>query len=92
MTPLNLSEQLRLRKPARIKYDEARQMDLLLLPERVVNLNPTAGAILWLCDGSRTIDQIIEELEMRFNQSNLEADILEFLLQAVDKGWVESWK
>jgi pyrroloquinoline quinone biosynthesis protein D len=92
MTPLNLSEQLRLRKPARIKYDEARQMDLLLLPERVVNLNPTAGAILWLCDGSRTIDQIIEELEMRFNQSNLEADILEFLLQAVDKGWVETWK
>jgi pyrroloquinoline quinone biosynthesis protein D len=92
MTPLNLSEQLRLRKPARIKYDEARQMDLLLLPERVVNLNPTAGAILWLCDGSRTIDQIIEELETRYNQSNLEADVLEFLLQAVDKGWVESWK
>jgi pyrroloquinoline quinone biosynthesis protein D len=92
MTPLNLSEQLRLRKPARIKYDEARQMDLLLLPERVVNLNPTAGAILWLCDGSRTIDQIIEELETRYNQSNLEADVLEFLLQAVDKGWVETWK
>jgi pyrroloquinoline quinone biosynthesis protein D len=85
MTPLNLSEQLRLRKPARIKYDEARQMDLLLLPERVVNLNPTAGAILWLCDGSRTIDQIIEELETSYNQSNLEADVLEFLLQAVDK-------
>jgi pyrroloquinoline quinone biosynthesis protein D len=92
MIPLNLSEQLRLRKPARIQYDQARQTDLLLLPERVVNLNPTAGAILWLCDGSRTIDQIIEELETRYNQSNLEADILEFLLQAVDKGWVEIWK
>ncbi|MEC0242555.1 pyrroloquinoline quinone biosynthesis peptide chaperone PqqD [Paenibacillus dokdonensis] len=87
-----LSERLRLRSPARMKFDKARQTDLLLLPERVVHLNPTAGAILWLCDGERTVSQIIGELESKYNQSELKTDILDFLTQATDRGWVEVWK
>ncbi|MDF2835352.1 MAG: pqqD [Paenibacillus sp.] len=89
MIAWELSEQIRLRSPARMKFDKARQTDLLLLPERVIRLNPTAGAILWLCDGERTIAQIIEELETKFHQTDLKADILEFLTQAADRGWVE---
>lgn len=85
-----LSERLRLRKPARIKYDQVRQTDLLLLPERIINLNPTAGAILWLCDGNRSVAEIITELETKYNQTNLQEDILEFITDAVDKGWVEA--
>ncbi|MDR9854283.1 pyrroloquinoline quinone biosynthesis peptide chaperone PqqD [Paenibacillus sp. VCA1] len=92
MMRLELSEQFRLRNPARLKFDKARQTDLLLLPERVVRLNPTAGAILWLCNGERTVGQIIEELESKYNQSDLEADVLDFLAQAADRGWVEPWK
>ncbi|RKP47922.1 pyrroloquinoline quinone biosynthesis peptide chaperone PqqD [Cohnella endophytica] len=92
MITWELSDQPTLRSPARLKYDKARQTDLLLLPERVVNLNATAGAILWLCDGKRTVAQIIEQLETRYDQADLEADILEFLNQAADKGWVETWK
>lgn len=92
MTPQALSEKPRLRSPARLKYDKARQTDLLLLPERVVALNPTAGAILWLCDGNRTIAQIIAELETRYEQADLQADILELLTQAKDKGWLETWE
>lgn len=87
-----LSKQLRLRRPARLKFDEARQTDLLLLPERVIRLNPTAGAILWLCDGERTVNQIIEELQTKYNQTDLKTDVLDFLTQAVDRGWVETWK
>ncbi|GIO56487.1 MULTISPECIES: pyrroloquinoline quinone biosynthesis peptide chaperone PqqD [Paenibacillus] len=83
------SEQLRLRSPARLKFDKARQTDMLLLPERVVNLNPTAGAILWLCDGTRSAHQIIGELEAKYNQSNLQEDVLEFLTQAIERGWIE---
>lgn len=92
MTMIKLTERLRLRKPARLKYDQARQTDLLLLPERVISLNPTAGAILWLCDGERSIAQMIEELENKYNQKQLQDDILEFLSQALDRGWVEIWK
>ncbi|TDF99632.1 pyrroloquinoline quinone biosynthesis peptide chaperone PqqD [Paenibacillus piri] len=92
MIAWELSEQPRLRSPARLKYDKTRQSDMLLLPERVVNLNPTAGAILWLCDGRRTVAQIIDELEVKYDQTGLKDDILEFLTQAADKGWVEAWK
>jgi pyrroloquinoline quinone biosynthesis protein D len=92
MISWDLLDQPRLRHPARIKYDKARQTDLLLLPERVINLNSTAGAILHLCDGKRTVAQIIEELQTKYDQTNLKADILEFLTQAEQGGWVETWK
>ena len=79
-----------LRSPGRMKYDRARQADLLLLPERVVQLNHAAGAILWLCNGRRTTAQIVSELETRYGQFGLEEDVLAFLGTAVDQGWVEA--
>lgn len=79
----------RLRRPARLKYDSTRQTELLLLPERVVNLNATAAAILRLCDGRRTVPEIVGELETAYGQTNLKGDVLEFLAVAADKGWVE---
>ncbi|WEK54666.1 MAG: pyrroloquinoline quinone biosynthesis peptide chaperone PqqD [Candidatus Cohnella colombiensis] len=88
----DLSDRPKLKSPSRMKYDQARQADMLLLPERVVTLNETAGAILWLCDGQRTIAQIIEELETKYETTNLEEDVVAFLVEAADKGWVEAWK
>lgn len=85
-----LSEKPRLRRPARLKYDPTRQTDLLLLPERVVRLNATAGEILRLCDGQRTVAEIIGELETKYNQPDLGKDILAFLDQASGKKWVET--
>jgi len=87
-----LSARPKLRSPARLKFDKARQTDMLLLPERVVQLNPTAGAILWLCDGERTVARIVEELETKYNQTDLESDIAAFLTEAIDRGWVELWE
>lgn len=84
-----LSERPMLRRPGRMKYDKARQSDLLLLPERVVELNEAAGAILWLCDGQRTIAQMIEELESKYGQNGLKDDIVEFLASAAERGWLE---
>ncbi|MHA6485206.1 pyrroloquinoline quinone biosynthesis peptide chaperone PqqD [Paenibacillus sp. strain BS8-2] len=84
-----LSERPILRSPGRMKYDKARQMELLLLPERVVELNEAAAAILRSCDGQRTIAQIIEELELKYNQTGLSDDIMEFFVAAAEKGWLE---
>ncbi|WP_256757710.1 pyrroloquinoline quinone biosynthesis peptide chaperone PqqD [Cohnella sp. WQ 127256] len=89
MSSLALSELPRLRGPGRMKYDKARQSDLLLLPERVVQLNEAAGAILWLCDGHRTIAQMIVELESKYGQSDLREDVVDFLDSALEKGWIE---
>lgn len=80
----------RLRRPARLKYDTTRQTELLLLPERVVSLNATAAAILRLCDGSRSVSEIVGELEAAYEQTDLKGDVLTFLAVAADKGWVES--
>ncbi|MFB9274389.1 pyrroloquinoline quinone biosynthesis peptide chaperone PqqD [Cohnella cellulosilytica] len=89
MSARALSERPRLRSPGRMKYDKARQTELLLLPERVVELNEAAGAILRLCDGRRTIAQVIGELESTYGQSGLEDDIVEFLAASAERGWLE---
>ncbi|WP_167859069.1 pyrroloquinoline quinone biosynthesis peptide chaperone PqqD [Paenibacillus cymbidii] len=89
MSGIALSDRPRLRKPGRMKYDKARQSDLLLLPERVVELNETAGAILRLCDGQRTIADMIGELEAQFVQTGLRDDIVEFIASATERGWLE---
>lgn len=92
MTAWDDADRPKIRRPARLKYDHTRQSDILLLPERVVVLNETAGAILRLCDGHHTIADIIRQLEAQYQQSGLEADVQEFLRSAAEKGWVEAWK
>ncbi len=76
-------------RKARLRYEEVRKTDLLLLPERVVKLNPTGAAILRLCDGVRTVREIAEQLETQYGRSDLEAEVLAFLRQVADQGWIE---
>ena len=76
-------------RKARLRYEEVRKTDLLLLPERVVKLNPTGAAILRLCDGSRTVQEIVKQLETRYGRKNLEAEVLAFLRQVAGQGWIE---
>lgn len=89
MNEMALTDRPRLRSPGRMKYDNARKTELLLLPERVVELNEAAGAILRLCDGQRTIAQMIGELETAYDQTGLTSDIVEFIVSAAEKGWLE---
>ena len=42
-----------------LRRDDVRGLDLILLPERVVKLTPTAAEVIRLCDGGRTVDAII---------------------------------
>ncbi len=76
-------------RKARLRYEEVRKVDLLLLPERVVKLNPTGAAILRLCDGSRTVREIAKELEARYGRADLKDEVIEFLGKVAEQGWVE---
>jgi pyrroloquinoline quinone biosynthesis protein D len=87
--PLSLESRPILVRKARLRYEEVRQANLLLLPERVVKLNPTGAAILRLCDGQRTVREIVRELESQFGQTGLESDVLEFLSNVSAQGWVD---
>jgi pyrroloquinoline quinone biosynthesis protein D len=89
MTELVSSSRPSLARKARLRYEEVRKVDLLLLPERVVKLNPTGASILRLCDGRRTVREIAQELETQYGQTALEQDILEFLQRVSEQGWIE---
>lgn len=56
----------RLAPHVRLAYDQARQRHVLLTPETVTLLNGTGAAILELCDGERTVAEILAELRGRY--------------------------
>ena len=84
MTALAHSATPRLWRLARLDYDPVRQRRVLLYPEGAVLLNDTGAAILELCDGTRTVEQIISILSQRY-QTDVSADVTEYLNGMVDR-------
>jgi pyrroloquinoline quinone biosynthesis protein D len=56
----------RLARGVRLQEDKARGGHVLLAPERVLQANGAAVAVLGLCDGERTLTEIIDDLARRF--------------------------
>ncbi|MFE5571658.1 pyrroloquinoline quinone biosynthesis peptide chaperone PqqD [Amycolatopsis japonica] len=88
MDDSDLAATPRLATKAMLKHDSVRDVELLLLPERVVLLNKSGAAILGLCDGSRTVRQVVERLEQEFEATDLVNDVMTFLRDASGRGWV----
>ena len=78
----------RLAAKTRLKWDEVRQKHLLLYPEGVLVLNPTAHAILALCEGERTVGEIIRTLTEQYGSDVVAVDVHELLRRLADKGLV----
>jgi pyrroloquinoline quinone biosynthesis protein D len=68
----------RLWRLARLEYDTVRQRHVLLYPEGAVLLNDTGAAILELCNGSRTVSEIVAILSERYH-TDVRADVTEYL-------------
>ncbi|MGN6667755.1 MAG: pyrroloquinoline quinone biosynthesis peptide chaperone PqqD [Trinickia sp.] len=79
----------RLRPIFRLQWEQAQDAHVLLYPEGMVKLNASAGQILLRCDGTRSLDDIIAELEILFNASNLASDVHRFLDHARERGWID---
>jgi pyrroloquinoline quinone biosynthesis protein D len=62
-----------------LRHDAVRSLDVVLLPERIIKLNPTAAAVLRLCDGSHAVRDIVAELQRRYHGPNLEGDVVALL-------------
>ena len=73
---------------ARLRYDEVREEHLLLVPEGAVRLNPTAAEVLGLCDGERSLDDIVGELSARYEGVDLRADVHELVDAMAQRGLV----
>jgi pyrroloquinoline quinone biosynthesis protein D len=71
---------------ARLRYDEVREEHLLLVPEGAVRLNPTAAEVLSLCDGERSVDEIVVLLADRYEGADVGNDVRELVDGMAEKG------
>ncbi len=77
-----------LARQARMEWDPARKQQVLLAPEGVLVLNQTGATILSLCDGERTVVEIVEELRGHYNRVDND-EVRNFLARLVAKRLVE---
>jgi len=88
MSPATAAAIPRLHAKARLQRDEVRGREVLLYPEGLVGLNPTGAEILVLCDGARSLADIVATLERRYDVSGLEREVAAFLDGLAAKGLV----
>jgi pyrroloquinoline quinone biosynthesis protein D len=53
-----------------------------------VRLNPTAAEVLELCDGERSLDDIVGALSTRYDGADLRDDVLELVDAMAQRGLV----
>jgi pyrroloquinoline quinone biosynthesis protein D len=82
------SDRPRLARHVRSAFCPTRQRPILLLPETVVVLNRSGADILELCDGQRTVAEIVAELGARY-AAVPDDEVQRFLTRLVGRRCVE---
>ena len=72
----------------RLQWEPAQNCHVLLYPEGMVKLNPSAGEILKRCDGVRDVAAIVADLESAFAASGLEREVPAFVEIAAQQRWL----
>ena len=72
----------------RLQWEQAQDCHVLLYPEGMVKLSASAGEILKRVDGQKSVAAIIDDLKTVFPEADLDDDVLKFLEQARDNGWI----
>lgn len=70
----------------RLHWNQVRQQFLLLFPEGALALNPTAAAVLELCDGQRSMAAIVHELTARYHGETVREDVHQLITRIVARG------
>ena len=75
----------------KLRHDAGRDRWILLAPERVLTPDQTAVAVLKLCDGNRTVDEIVTVLAEEYSAPAdvIRADVLDLLQGLADKGYIK---
>jgi pyrroloquinoline quinone biosynthesis protein D len=61
---------------------------VLVQPGGSVPLNESAAALLELCDGTRSFDEVVDQFVAQPGNADLAADARDFLEAARQRGWV----
>ena len=88
MTALQTSICPRVGPGFRLQWEPAQDCHVLLYPEGMVKLNGSAGEIMKRCDGARSVEAIVGELETAFNATGLEPEVLSFVEIAGRQRWL----
>jgi pyrroloquinoline quinone biosynthesis protein D len=75
---------------AKLKFDETRQVWVILAPERVLAPDPIAVEVLKLCDGVRSVADIIDQLAAKYaaEREAISDDVIAKLQDLADKGFL----
>ena len=81
-----------LRRGVRRQFDKARNVPLLMAPEKVIMLDDIADAILSECDAVSSVEVITLRLSARFAApvEEIQGDVLVFLQTLHDQGLIQS--
>ena len=79
---------------ARLKFDETRQRWVILAPERVLAPDDIAVEILQLCDGARSVSDVVEVLAAKYaaDRTEIGADVIAMLQDLADNGFLAEAK
>ena len=82
---MSLLDNLGFANGVRLHHCQVRQQHWLLFPEGAIALNPTAVAILDLCDGNRSFKAIAQTLSSQFRDVNIN-QVRDLLLKMMQRG------
>ena len=87
---LDVTKPITLERQFRFQFEPAQDCYVLLYPEGLIKLPGSAGEIMKLVDGRLSANEIIAQLETTFPGVDLKQDVLDFLENANDKGWIRA--
>ena len=75
---------------AKLKFDETRQVWVILAPERVLAPDEIAVEVLQLCDGVRSVAVMIDQLAEKYaaDRGAIATDVIAMLQDLADKGFL----
>jgi pyrroloquinoline quinone biosynthesis protein D len=75
---------------AKLKFDETRQRWVILAPERVLAPDEIAVEVLQLCDGVRSVEQMVDQLAEKYTaeRNAIGTDVIAMLQDLADKGFL----
>lgn len=80
-----------IRPPFLFRWEDSQHAHVLLYPEGIVKLNATGGEILQRCDGKTSVAELIDQLALSYNASDVDTirnGVLNFLEVSHGKGWI----
>ena len=74
----------------RLKFDETRKVWVILAPERVLAPDEIAVEVLQLCDGVRSVADMVGELAAKYAapREAIATDVIAMLQDLADKGFL----